>query len=78
MGDLKIKGRSGGVMPANYSRVEIRFSRKNRERLARMRAEVLEDRGKSVSMSFIVDEIVSRFFDKKDLAEKTCFSLDKG
>lgn len=65
-------------MPANYSRVEIRFSRKNRERLARMRAEVLEDKGKSVSMSFIVDEIVSRFFDKKDLAEKTCFSLDKG
>lgn len=54
-------------MPSNFARVDVRFSRKNRERINKLKQEVKLRTGRSISMSRIVDEIVSEFFSKQEI-----------
>lgn len=54
-------------MAANHSRVEVHFSRKNRERILKLKQEVRLRTGRFVSMSRLVDEIVNEFFEKQEI-----------
>lgn len=54
-------------MVANHSRVEVHFSRKNRERILKLKQEVRLRTGRFVSMSRLVDEIVGEFFDRQEI-----------
>jgi len=64
-------------MPANYHRTEVRFSRKNSERLAQLQAEARFKSKKFVSISTLVEEIVGRFFEKEEVQEDDLQSLKK-
>ena len=57
-------------MPKNYHRSEIRFSRKNMERLVKLQAEAISESKKFVSVSTLVDRIVERFFEKEEEVEE--------
>ena len=55
-------------MGANRPRVEVHFSRKNRERILKLKQEVRLRTGKFVSMSRLVDEIVGEFFERQEIS----------
>lgn len=57
-------------MPKNYHRTEIRFSRKNMERLYRLQAEAESKSKKFIAISTLVDGIVDRFFEKEEEVEE--------
>lgn len=61
-------------MAANFSRVDVHFSRRNRERLNRMKQEAKLRTGRSVSMSRLVDEIVGAYFDQEEI--NACIAPD--
>ena len=61
-------------MTANHSRAEIHFSRKNRERLNKLKQEVKLRTGITVSVSRLVDEIVAKYFETE--AINACNLID--
>lgn len=63
-------------MPALYSRLDVRFSRRNRELLNKLKEEVRLRTGRSVAISKLVDEIVSDYFDRELI--RTCNNSTDG
>lgn len=61
-------------MAANFSRVDVHFSKRNRERLNRMKQEAKIRTGRSVPMSRLIDEIVGAYFDREEI--NACIAPD--
>ena len=61
-------------MAANYSRVDVHFSRENRENLNKMKQEAKLRTGRSLSLSRLINEIVGDYFARESFG--TCIALD--
>lgn len=57
-------------MPQLSSRLDVKMTRENRQRLHLLRKQIKEQSGKSIPLSTLVDEIVTIFFEKEELLDK--------